>query len=120
MKSIKSFATAFGRNSVKFFPYSFSVLFLIFISVSLLISCSDSKLSKDVKELEGIIVITGNEPFTHPSVKTDEGKIYVIECENKERKLFFENQGKRFKIFFNEIKDGPFGKTINLTDYKKL
>ncbi|NLT49302.1 MAG: hypothetical protein GXX85_00090 [Ignavibacteria bacterium] len=82
----------------------------------LIIGCSNSSMENS-DYFDGIIIITGNEPFTNPSVQTDSGEVYVINCKKEERQFFFDNQGKNIRIFYSEIVERPQGKTLTLIKY---
>lgn len=73
-----------------------------------------------LKKVEGTIVIVGNEPFTYPALQISQDITYVINCDEKDRKNFFENQGKRFVIYYDEIKSGPAGKEIKMVKFEKI
>lgn len=96
------------------------IIFSIAAIITLLISgCSNSSMENS-NYFDGIIIITGNEPFTNPSIQTDSGEVYVIDCKKDQREFFFDNQGKNIRIFYSEIVERPEGKTLTLIKYNLI
>ncbi|GAB6283690.1 MAG: hypothetical protein STSR0008_24800 [Ignavibacterium sp.] len=104
------------KNELKFFGINILMTLLIFS----FLNCSGSKENMDLQKVEGTIVIVGNEPFTYPAIQISQDMTYIINCDEKDRKNFFENQGKRFVIYYNEIKLGPIGKEIKMVKFEEL
>lgn len=97
------------------------ILFALFLLLLLLLnSCSSGDEAMNLKQKEGVVVIVGNEPFTKPALKVAPDTSYVIECSKEERKTFFENQGKRFKVYYSKIKLGPNGNTLQMKKFEIL
>lgn len=105
-----------SKNGLKIFGINILLILLVY-SFS---NCSGSKESMELKKVEGTIIIVGNEPFTHPALQISQDTTYVIICNEEDRKIFFENQGEQFAIYYNEIKSGPAGKEIKMIKYEKL
>ena len=97
-----------------------SILFAVFMVFFLMTGCSSSDENGSIRKIDGIIVITGNEPFTHPSLQTASGDIFVIDCDDETTKYFFKNQGEKFTVSYSAVNETPNGKTLKLVKFEKL
>jgi len=62
-------------------------------------------ISKSAKMVEGKIAVTGNEPFTKLSVVVNDSTVYILKCDSATGQMLRNNQGKLFKIIFdNKVK----------------
>lgn len=106
--------------SKRAFRKVFVIGLLILFGIYLFPNCSSGNETGELKKLEGVIKIVGNEPFTYPSLQISKDTSYVINCTEEERNIFFEHQGRRFAIYYKEIKLGPAGNEIEMIKFEKL
>lgn len=99
---------------------------LIILSFSLIVSCisaKEKKNKKDLIQMEGLIQMYGNEPFSYPGLKTTENKYFSLLSENKKiNDKILKNSGHKVlvwgeyesevsdksKLGFQKLKDGFF------------
>lgn len=55
-------------------------------------------------DIEGIIYVFGNEPFTHLAIKNDDGEIWVIDDSQKSQFLPFQNKRIKARVVIQNKK----------------
>ena len=91
---------------------------MIFILTSFLFaSCSSSKTCcSDGDSFTGTITVVGNEPFTNLALQVSGGETYLLECEKELAESLAKEQGKTYKIKFNETKKHSRGTMLIVID----
>lgn len=93
---------------MKLFLTSLSILIIV-----LVYSCKTTNNEQNVsdqnnndhKKLEfvtGQITTIGNEPFTELGIIVNDSTIYALKCDNEVKSNLSGNQGKIFKVYYNE------------------
>ncbi|MCX7798696.1 MAG: hypothetical protein N2249_08755 [Melioribacter sp.] len=97
-------------------------IFIIFIPVIFSSCCSCKKIGLEENFIKGYITVVGNEPFAKLAIKTDNDKLFILECDNELEKELYKQQGNYFYIQFSETKtvmDMPVIKVINAIPIRK-
>ena len=80
--------------------------YLISLSIILMLGCTCLKDSQNqIKEIDGISAVVGNEPFSRIAIITDLQTVYLISSSEKIKKLLLDNQGEYFKIEYIDMTD---------------
>ena len=66
-------------------------------------SCNCGKISSE-NFVKGVITVVGNEPFTKLAIKTDDDKIYVLQCEKELHDDLWKKQGSVYYILYESLK----------------
>jgi len=90
-----------------------------FLLVTLLLSCKtpNNEINKDNQKLvnsnyyNGRITTVGNEPFTKLGLIINDSTIYILKCDNNTQNKLMMNQGKSFKVFYDNKIDS-IGTTV--------
>lgn len=82
--------------------YKMQILFLTFLSLSIFISgCySSGEGNRSANVVKGTITVIGNEPFTQLAVRTDNDKVYVLQCSKELKEELLKQQGNYYYIQF--------------------
>jgi len=82
------------------------IFFLIFSSVFInACSCGCGSSSIANNSVRGNIVIVNNPPFSNVAIKTDEGKLYILDCSKELENQLWKEQGNFFYIKFTDIRE---------------
>jgi hypothetical protein len=76
---------------------------IILIVILFTSGCSGAKNTLQTQNITGIIVVTGNEPFTHLAVQTGPSGIVILDCDKETKGFLLNNQGKTVKISYKRI-----------------
>lgn len=101
------------------------ILLTIFILLSPLIfssCCPCQKMSTDKNIVNGYITVVGNEPFAKLAIKTDDDKIFILDCDNELEKELYKQQGNYFSVQFSEsriVMDVPVIKVVKAIQIRK-
>ncbi|HED07066.1 MAG TPA: hypothetical protein ENI57_03005, partial [Ignavibacteria bacterium] len=90
------------------------ILFAIIISFA---GCSSSsKISMKIKNINGIAIVVGNEPFTHIAIQVDSNTVYLIKSNPKIEHMLLMNQGKKIIVKYNKIENVEGNKVIHVVE----
>jgi hypothetical protein len=84
---------------MKILKFTFVLLLSIYLFQSTGCSCNCGKEGNSVK---GYITVVGNEPFTKLAVKTDDGKIYLLQCSKELETALSKDQGSFYYITYGD------------------
>ncbi len=85
----------------------------------ILTGCSSSGTVLDPpQKITGEIMVVGNEPFTRLALRTADGEVYLIRCDNKLEQTLLSHQGKIAELTYNEIDEKGSGKEIKIITVK--
>jgi hypothetical protein len=87
---------------------TFLILSAVLISAC---SCGCSSGSIANNSVRGSIVVVSNPPFSNVAIKTDEGKLYILDCSKELENQLWKEQGNFFYIKFTEMREEN-GETI--------
>ena len=76
---------------------------LLSIMIVVLIGCAGN--NKTNNKLIGILYVSGNEPFTHLSLHSNDDKYYKIECSDSLTIELWKLQGKTIELSLDELKE---------------
>jgi len=80
------------------------IILLSLVSAQIILGCASSKGKKDnLKNITGKIEVVGNEPFTSLALKIDHSETYILKCDDENKNLLEQNQGKIAKIYYQSI-----------------
>ncbi|MCK9280834.1 MAG: hypothetical protein M0P71_09445 [Melioribacteraceae bacterium] len=96
------------------------ILALIFLSVIVFVSTGCSCNCGDKETLKGMVVVIGNDPFTKPALKLDDGTIFIIEGSEEIVSELLNNQGVKYAVTLGTFRDGPDGKILVVEQAEKL
>lgn len=85
-------------------------LFLIVAAFALSTACS-CKCGKE-SFIKGYITVVDNEPFTKLAIKTDDNKIYLLQCSKELSDQLWKQQGTYFYVTYSELKELEGIKTL--------
>lgn len=97
--------------------------YLIFTIIIFIFFCGCSSGNKSVtttKELTGISVIVGNDPFTHNAILVYPDKTYLVDGAKPVLDFLSGNQGKYITVKYEEITDSTGVKIIRALEAKSL
>jgi hypothetical protein len=81
--------------------------FIAFLILSAILinacSCGCNKNTIIENSVRGYIVVVNNPPFSKVAVKTDEGKLYILECSKELEIQLLKEQGTFFYIKYSDI-----------------
>jgi hypothetical protein len=75
-------------------------------------SCNCGKNNNQESFVKGYITVVGNEPFTKLAIKTDDDKIYVLQCSKELKEDLWKKQGSFYYIIYNGLKEEENSPTI--------
>ncbi len=73
---------------------------------------SNSKTNTKDVFYEGKITVVGNEPFSKLGLMVNDSTIYILECDKETEDSLLKNQGKFYKIFFDQSKAATKSMTL--------
>ena len=83
--------------------------FIAFLILSAILinacSCGCNKNTITENSVRGYIVVVNNPPNSKIAVKTDEGKIYILECSKELENELLKEQGNFFYIKYTDIRE---------------
>jgi len=91
------------------------ILLTIVLFSLIVIGCAEKCESSNT--LTGTIYISGNEPFTHLSLKSEDDNYYKIECPDSLKKELWELQGRKVELTYKELKDFTTQKVAVISEY---
>lgn len=93
----------------------------------LAVSCSNQKINKTASNnpdsnqtVEGNITVVGNEPFTHLGLSVNDSIVYLLDCNKDLEKNLMQNQGRFYKIQYNEKKETENGIMLKVVNSQKI
>ncbi|KUO60998.1 hypothetical protein APF79_12630 [bacterium BRH_c32] len=93
---------------------------LLFAFIFVLINTGCSCNCGEKETLKGMVVVVGNEPFTKPALKLDDGTIFIIEGSEEIVSELLNNQGVKYAVTLGTFRDGPDGKILVVEQAEKL
>lgn len=92
------------------------IIIIVILAMTISSCCSCKKIGGEDNIINGYIIVVGNEPFAKLAIKTDEDKIFILECNDELEKELLKQQGNYYSIKFGERKiemDIPVLKVIS-------
>lgn len=86
------------------------MVFWLFIA-----GCSSSKtVFETPQKVSGVIMLTGSEPFTVLTIRTGEGKVFLIDCGAEIKHKLLTNQGRIAELYYDRIENKTSGREIRV------
>jgi len=85
---------------MKFIPF---LIFLVAFISACSCGCSSNKITDN--SVRGNIVVVSNPPFSNIAIKTDEGKLYILDCSKELENQLWKEQGNFFYIKYSDIRE---------------
>jgi len=89
-------------------------LFFIFIVI---INCSLFNKTRETRTIEGVVFITGNEPFTRLALEDIKGNVYYLQCGEEIQETLWDLQGKEVLIYYDSIDTNEAGTFVKVKKY---
>ncbi len=67
-------------------------------------SCNCGKSGSELNYVKGYITVVGNEPFTKLAIKTNDDKIYVLQCSKELKDQLWKQQGSFYYILYGDLR----------------
>lgn len=82
---------------------------IIIIAASIILSfsissCSSCRKATGENIVKGYITVVGNEPFAKLAIKTDDDKVYILNCDKELEKELYKQQGNYYSVSYKESK----------------
>ena len=82
------------------------VLIILIVAVfSLLEAGCSCNCGKQENSIKGYITVVGNEPFTKLALRTENDKVFLLNCSKELESLLLKDQGNFYYITYNNIKE---------------
>ena len=95
-------------------------LFISLVLLSLLFGCVSSEGTVNPpKKISGISTMVGNEPFSRIAILVENSEVYLVEGSGIDIDLLKENQGKRFVVTYNNLRDSSNLSIIHIINAEK-
>jgi len=78
---------------------------IIAISIYLTACCNCGKGIATEKSVRGTITVIGNEPFTKLAIKTDDGKIFILQCSKELNDELWKKQGSYYYVQYGDMRE---------------